>query len=163
MKLTYHKIHPFKVFNSVIPVHSRAAQPSLRSKFRIFSLCQKEPLYPLAVNPCSHPSPLSSRQSTACFLSLNNNVYNCHPTSVPASNCSNWHLILLLHGSTTEKNCARTETEHAKVLPLALGCLRWWHWILSWCYDRLRFLGPWDRANILCVWDRDKKTDCVST
>lgn len=50
IECTYHKIHPFKVHNSVSCIQ-RVVRPSPLFNFRTFSSSQMETQYPLAVTP----------------------------------------------------------------------------------------------------------------
>ena len=78
IKFTYHKIHSFKICNSVVLVYRRVVQPpQLSNSKNIFIVscsahprhpCQKEPPYPLAATP--HSPSLSSQQPLINFVFL---------------------------------------------------------------------------------------------
>lgn len=62
----YIKIHPFKVYNSMVFNIFRVVQPLPQSKFSTFYYPQKF-LYPFVV---THLSPIISRQPPICVLFL---------------------------------------------------------------------------------------------
>lgn len=68
--LTYHEIHPFKMYKSVFFLHvPRVVQSLPVSNSRTFLLALKETPHPLVVTPHSHPFP-GPWQQLIYFLSL---------------------------------------------------------------------------------------------
>ena len=84
IQFTYHAVHPFKVYNSVILVYSQNCATITTVNFRTFSSPQKEVPYPLAIALPFPPNPSSPRWPLIYFLSVDLPIldisYKCNHT-----------------------------------------------------------------------------------